>query len=111
MTLPATYRTIGEANGGVSIWELLLAGAIGKQHTPAPIQEDLLHLAIWVVELLDTTLALSVCTVYVTAFSLCLVCVDWQQPNRNLLDGFLVVANSPHPITRTPEHAQSSCHG
>ena len=29
--------TVGETNGSVSIWKLLLAGAIGKQHTPATV--------------------------------------------------------------------------
>ena len=29
--------TVGETNGGVSIWELLLASAISEQHTPAAI--------------------------------------------------------------------------
>lgn len=46
---------IDEADGGVAIWELLLASAIGKQHSPAAIHKNLLHLAIWVAQLLQDT--------------------------------------------------------
>ena len=28
---------VGKTDGGVSVWEVLLASAIGKQHTPTTI--------------------------------------------------------------------------